>query len=114
MVIGTSASLISTGVFLRNEKLAPHPSEPSAKGPPPAPPPTGPIDAMIELPVLVLVFTFMMLTLLGEAGRRSGMARQKAPITASCAMWHSRLRMPTAAGLTAFMTVPSGMIARVG
>ena len=40
----------------------------------------------------------------GEAGMRSGKARQKAPITAVCARLLIRLRMPTAAGITAFIT----------
>ena len=63
----------------------------------------------------MLVLTFMRLTPLpGLAGMRSGRARAKAPRTAVCAMLHIRLRMPTAAGMVAFMTEPSGRMARQG
>ena len=50
----------------------------------------------------------------GEAGIRSGTIRAKAPITAVWARFDSRLRIPTAAGLTGFTTDPSGRIARTG
>src|ERR1700730_3824879 len=115
MRTGTSAWLISTGVFLRYDILAPQPSAPSAWGPPPAPPPTGPIDAMTERPPRVVVLTFIrLIPLPGEAGMRSGKARQKAPITAVWARLLIRLRIPTAAGMTAFITEPSGRMARAG
>src|SRR5471032_564618 len=44
--IGTSASLISTGVLRRNATFAPDASEPSPEIMPPAPPPTGPMEAI--------------------------------------------------------------------
>src|SRR3954470_7364087 len=104
MRMGTSASLISTGVFLRKDMLAPEPSAPSANGPPPAPPPTGPIEAITGRPVRVEVLTFIRLRPLeGDAGRRPAAARAKAPMTVVCTTLQVRLRMPTAAGYTACM-----------
>ena len=68
--IGTSASLISTGVFFRKDPFAPDPSAPSSMGLPPAPPAIGPMDAITRRPVLLsTLFTFMIgPPLQGEAG----------------------------------------------
>src|SRR5882762_6960463 len=92
--MGTSVSLISTGVFLRKLELAPEPSAPSPPDQPPAPPVIGSIEAMIVRPLrLSVVLTFMMAPPpAGPAGKRSG----------------------TAAGNFGLRMVPSGTMQRAG
>ncbi len=116
MRIGTSTSLISTGVFLRNELLAPDPSVPSPSAEPPAPPTTGSIEAISSRPVrLSVVFTFMIAPPPeGPAGRRSGRAFWKAPMMTPCSRVQVMLRMPTAAGNLGLRIVPSGTMQRAG
>ena len=76
-MIGTSVSLISTGVFLRKLELAPEPSAPSPPDQPPAPPVIGSIEAMMVRPLrLSVVLTFMMALLpAGPAGKQVGHRR---------------------------------------
>src|SRR3546814_15832467 len=76
--MGTSASLISTGVFFRKALFAPQPSTPSYSGPPPPPPPQGPIEDSTWRPSRVAVLTLSRVEPpAGQAGRRSGRARLK-------------------------------------
>ena len=116
MRIGTSISLISTGVFLRKLLLAPDPSLPSPSAEPPAPPTIGSIEAMIWRPVrLSIVFTFMMAPLpAGPAGSLSGIAAWNAPMITPCSRPQVIERMPTAAGNLGLRIVPSGTMQRAG
>src|SRR3546814_14843551 len=97
--MGTSASLISTGVFFRKALFAPQPSTPSYSGPPPPPPPQGPIEDSTWRPSRVAVLTLSRVEPpAGQAGRRSGRARLNTPKVQAWMTAAIRLRMPTAAG----------------
>ena len=80
---------------------------------PPAPPPTGPIEAMTARPSGDIVFTLMIASPpAGAAAMRSGTARENAPNTACMMTLQVRLRIPTAAGGSGLTTLPSGRMQR--
>ena len=114
MRIGTSASLISTGVFFRKAELAPEPSVPSPQGMPPEPPVMGSIEATTRRPVrLSMALTFMIgPPLAGLAGNRSGAAWTKAPKIIACRRCTDRVRSPTAAGKSGLTILPEGRMQR--
>ena len=109
-----SASLISTGVFLRKPWLAPEPSWPSSSARPPAPPVIGLMAAMMRRPVRSsVVLTFMIGPPdPGAPASRSGAAGAKAPRMSPWSRLHERVRIPTAAGNAGFTMVPDGRMQR--
>ncbi|MNY24048.1 hypothetical protein D3C86_1577420 [compost metagenome] len=89
--------------------MAPDASEPSPSAAPPAPPPTGPKAAMKLRPSEDVVRTLtMLMPPAGDAGIKSGIARENAPMVAYWTTLQVRLRIPTAAGAIGLTTVPSG------
>ncbi len=116
MTIGTSASMLSTGVFRRKPDVESAPPRPSIPGRPPPPPSIGSTTWTCRWPVSRswTDATIGEIAPAGAAGTRPGSAWARAPSTASNTRRTVPYRTPIGAGNWALTTLPGGAVTRTG